>query len=64
MAQREEEERVCPLCGLRVPTSENVCCHCGNVFHKEDSGWEWKLTSKQKLKGKRKDVEDSEEVPP
>lgn len=42
--ERGKEVMRCPLCGCRLPRSENICPQCGNVFHKEDSDWEWKLT--------------------
>jgi len=59
--ENEKKVRKCLLCGCRLPPSENICPQCGNVFHKEDSDWEWKLIPrKQKNSGEDTDEEEAE----
>jgi len=56
----EKQVKKCPMCGCRVPPSEDTCPQCGNVFHKEYSDWEWKLIPRnQKNRGEETDDEEA-----
>lgn len=56
-------DRICPACGLKISSDENVCSHCGNVFRKEEGDWEWKrIPTEDELKKHRAQKKAGDDV--